>query len=140
MALAAGLGFAQVACAPQKALIIEQTEYRPPLGTGDVGAAYFSIRSAKTDRIVAISSSAAQAVEIHASVTEGDSVSMKRMESVELPAGKTVTFEPGGLHLMVISPSKEGFESGFPITIELQSGARETVPFRKFDGVGNHHS
>jgi periplasmic copper chaperone A len=140
MALAAGLGFAQVACAPRKALVIEHTEFRPPLGSGDIGAAYFSIRSARADRIVAISSSAARAVQIHASVTEGDIVTMKRMETIELPAGKTVKFEPGGLHLMVISPSKEAFESGFPITIELQSGARETVPFRKFDGAGNHHN
>jgi len=122
------LGFA--ACAPAEGLSIRDAEFRPPLGSSGVGAAYFTIRSSAPDRIVAISSSEADAVEIHSSVTERGMASMKRLDSVPLPAGKAVAFAPGGLHLMVFSPRMNEAESWLPITIEFESGARKTVPFR----------
>lgn len=119
-------------------LAIEKAEFRPPLGSTGVGAAYFTIRSAKDDAIIAISSSAADSIEIHTSVTKDGRSSMQRIETLELPAGKTVRFEPGGNHLMVFSPRVEPSASGFPITIELQSGGRETVSFEIVTGGGNH--
>lgn len=125
------------ACGPQKAeapLSVEHTQFTPPLGATGIGAAYFTIRSAKADRIVAVSSPAADKIEIHASVTKGTSVSMQRLETVELPAGKTVKFEPGGMHLMVFSPRSEAAARAFPITIELQSGTKEIVAFEKVEG------
>src|SRR5689334_6552440 len=81
------------ACGPQAPLAplsIEHAEFHPPLGSSGIGAGYFTITSAKADRIVAVSSSLADAVEIHASVTKGDRVTMQRLETLELPAGKTV--------------------------------------------------
>jgi copper(I)-binding protein len=137
-AFALGLGLA--ACAPAESFSIRDAEFRPPLGSSGIGAAYFTIRSAKPDRIVAISSSAADAVEIHSSVTERGMMSMRRMESVPLPAGKTVSFAPGGMHLMVFAPRVSPEEKGFPITIELESGVRKTVAFRTIEaaaGQGN---
>ena len=124
------LGLGAAACAPAEQLSIRDAEFRPPLGSSGVGAGYFIITSAKPDRIVAISSSAAEAIEIHSSVTEGGMMSMKRLLSVPLPAGKSVKFAPGGLHLMVFSPRLDGTEAGLPITIELESGLRKTVPFQ----------
>ena len=125
---------------PVEPLSIEHAEFRPPLGSSGIGAAYFTIRSETADRIVAVSSSLADAVEIHASVTNGDRVTMQRLETVELPAGKTVKFEAGSMHLMVFSPRGEASAKAFPITIELQSGAKETVAFEKLDGASNHPS
>jgi copper(I)-binding protein len=63
---------------------------------------------------------------------------MQHVETLKLPAGKTVRFEPGGNHLMVFSPRVEASSSAFPITIELQSGGRETVSFEIVPGGGNH--
>src|SRR5262245_36233735 len=67
-------------------LAIENAQFRPPLGASGIGVAYFTIRSDKGDRIVSVSSSAAESVEIHTSVSQGDNVSMRRVESVDLPA------------------------------------------------------
>jgi copper(I)-binding protein len=61
---------------------------------------------------------------------------MHRLESVPLPAGKTVTFAPGGMHLMVFSPRLGEAEREFPITIELESGTRKTVSFRTSGPAG----
>jgi copper(I)-binding protein len=128
ISIALGLGL--LACAPAESLAIRDAEFRQPLGSSGVGAAYFAIRSSTPDRIVAISSSAAHAVEIHSSVTERGMMSMKRLASVSLPAGKTVEFAPGGMHLMIFSPRLDPAAAEIPITIELESGLRATVPFR----------
>lgn len=124
--------------APAQPLTIEHAEFRPPLGSTGIGAAYFTIRSAKDDAIIAVTSSAADSVEIHTSVTKDGRATMQHIETLELPAGKTVRFEPGGNHLMVFSPRVEASASAFPITIELQSGGRETVSFEIVPGGGNH--
>lgn len=132
-----GAAISLAACGPQKAespLTVEQTQFTPPLGSTGIGAAFFTIRSAKADRIVAVSSPLADSIEIHGSVTKGNSVSMQRLETVELPAGKTVKFEPGGMHLMVFSPRSDAAAKAFPITIELQSGTKEIVAFQKVEG------
>lgn len=135
-ALAAGLA----ACAPAESLVIRDAEFHPPLGSSGIGAGYFTIRSVKTDRIVAVTSPEAASIEIHASVTTNGQASMKRLEAVELPAGETVRFEPGGMHLMVFSPRRDGLKTAFPITIELQSGLKETVPFKMLEGGVENHS
>jgi copper(I)-binding protein len=135
VALAAGLA----ACAPGERLAISDAEFHPPLGSSGIGAAYFTITSAVADRIVAVTSTEADSIEIHASVSKDGQASMRRMETVELPAGKAVRFEPGGMHLMVFSPRVDGLKTTFPITIELQSGLKQTVPFKKSEGGGEHH-
>jgi copper(I)-binding protein len=118
------------ACGPgAPTLRIENAEYRAPLGTSEIGVAYFSITSASADRIVGISSPQANSIEMHASVTEGSRTSMKRLDAVDLPAGKTVTFGPKGMHLMVFTPKPLPAGATFPMQIALQSGRIETVPF-----------
>lgn len=129
--LALGLG----ACGQGAAVTIENAVFRPPLGSTGIGVAYFTIRSGKADKIVAVSSAEAERIEIHASVTQGGNVSMKQLQAVDLPAGETVRFAPGGMHLMVFSPRERRADAAFPITIELQSGAKQTAPFRPISGV-----
>ena len=119
--------------------VIEHAEFRPPLGATGIGVGYFTIRSDKDDRIVAISSSAADSIEIHASATEGGNVSMQKLDGVDLPAGRAVEFKSGGMHLMVFSPRLSSGALTFPITIELQSGAKPTALFRVIKGEAEHH-
>ena len=110
-------------------LTIENAEYRPPLVDGGTGVAYFSVTSSIADRIVGVSSPLAKAVEIHESLSAGGMAGMKMREGVDLVAGKPVTFGPGGLHLMVISPQPLPAAATFPIQIKLQSGAVQTISF-----------
>lgn len=122
--------FALVACGGKtESLTIADATYRPPLTDGGTGAAYFSITSNIPDKIVNVSSPDAQAVEIHQSDNSGGMASMHRMQSVDLPAGKTVAFGPSGLHLMVISPTPQHASATFRIQIELESGRSQTISF-----------
>lgn len=110
-------------------LSVENASYRPPLVEGGVGVAYFSITSNTVDRITGVSSPQAKAVEIHESTSSGGMAGMARLDGVDLPAGKTVTFGPGGLHLMVIAPEIATANATFPIQIALESGRVETISF-----------
>jgi len=128
------------ACQPADPLAISNPVFQPPLGSSGIGAAYFTIRSAAADRIVSVTSSQADSIEIHASVTENGRASMHRLETVELPAGKPVEFATGGMHLMIFSPRQNLGETSFPITIELQSGAKKTIAFENRRGGEDNHS
>lgn len=124
------MAFVLAACGQGgSSLTVTDAKYRPPLGATGIGVAYFSVRSETADRIIGVSSPEAASIEMHGSVSNGVQTVMKRMESVDLPAGKTVTFGPKGMHLMVFGPKPLAEGATFPIQIELQSGRSETVAF-----------
>lgn len=119
------------ACAPvAPPLSVSNAIYRAPLGASGVGVAYVSITSARPDRIVAVSSPLAAAVEMHASMDAVGQSRMERLESVPLPAGEPVIFAPRGMHFMVFSPQNIPAGATFPIQIELESGVKEVVAFQ----------
>lgn len=119
-----------------ESLTIDNATYRAPLTDGGVGVAYFSITSAKADRITGLSSPHAGRIEMHATVTTDGMASMERLDSVELPAGQTVTFAARGMHLMVFSPQSLAPDATFPIQITLESGRSETISFAQTLGTG----
>ena len=123
-------------CERAAGFTVADAQFQPPFGGSGVGVGYFAIRSKKADRIVKVSSTAAKTVEIHEMTMAGQVMSMPRRESVDLPAGKTIEFKPGGLHLMVFSPAETAPGAAIPITIELQSGLKQTVEF-KAPKIGN---
>ena len=75
-----------------------------PAKFGDNDAAYFVIENgtSQEDRLLSAQTDIASAVEMHLSQMEGDHMSMHQQEAVTLPAGETVEFSPGGLHIMLV--------------------------------------
>jgi copper(I)-binding protein len=132
----ASLALAVAGCGEPTGFTVKDAAFQPPLGAGDVGVAYFTIRSAKADAIVKVSSPAAKAVEIHEMKMAGDMMSMARRDTVDLPAGRAVEFKPNGLHLMVFSPDLAEHPQTFPITIQLQSGLTKTIEFTERNQPG----
>lgn len=92
--------------------------------TARVGAGYLTIRSlGAADRLTGGHTAAAEALELH--THEHDSAGVMRMravESIEIPAGGTVTLGPGGLHLMLVgltAPLAEG--DRVPVTLVFEA-------------------
>jgi len=81
------------------------------------------------DRLVGAESDAALAVEIHRTVIEDDGrVFMRMLEDVVLPAGETVRFRPGSLHLMVVVPDERVRAGGtFEVTLLFARSAPVTL-------------
>ena len=92
-----------------------------PASQGGNGAVYFAIRSSQADEMTGVSSDIAQAVEMHESKMSGDVMQMRQLETVPLDAREYVTFEPGGLHIMLIG-LKQDLTAGeeFEITLHFK--------------------
>ena len=81
------------------------------------------------DRLVGADTDAAIAVEVHRTVVEDDGRAVMRLlDDVALPAGSTVRFRPGELHLMVIVPDERVVVGGtFDVTLRFERSAPATV-------------
>jgi periplasmic copper chaperone A len=91
----------------------------PP--TASVGVVYFSISNlgSQADRLLAVSSGVATAVELHESHTVKGVVEMRRVSAVDCPPGVTVKSEPGGLHVMLVGLMRP-LVTGTVLTVTLQ--------------------
>jgi len=103
---------------------------------GDVsmGAFYFTVANhgEAADTLVSVQSEVAETIEIHSVTMEGNVMHMAPLEGgLEIPAGETVTLEPGGFHVMLIGLTKSlKAEETFDATLTFE-GAGEvevTVP------------
>jgi copper(I)-binding protein len=84
-------------------------------------AAYFVISNPgdTVDALVGASSPAAASVEIHETSTDASGMTgMHPIERIEIPAGGTVTLEPGGYHLMLMGLTGQ-LASGDTVELEL---------------------
>lgn len=74
----------------------------PP--TARATAAYFELENptAETLQVTGVRCDLAETSEIHESVTDGGVMSMRPRPVVAVHAGETVSFTPGGLHVMLI--------------------------------------
>lgn len=83
-------------CQSQPKLESDNGWVRLPAVAGRPAAAYFTIKGgAKPVNLIDVSSDVAIGSEMH----EGG-MAMKKVDAVPIPAGGTVTFQPGGRHVM----------------------------------------
>lgn len=89
--------------------------------------AFVTLTSTADARLVKASSPLAKIVEIHESTTHGGVNRMQAVESVALPAGKTVQLKPGGLHVMLMGLSKP-LKAGdsVPLTLTIDEKGKLT--------------
>jgi len=97
------------------------------------GAGYLEIdNDAKTpDRLLAISSDAAERVELHTVQTENGVARMRHLpEGIEVPANGDVKLAPGGYHVMFMN-LKQPFVAGakVPATMKFEKAGEVAVTF-----------
>lgn len=93
------------------------------------GAAYLSLTSDSGDRLLAATTPVADLVMIHAAATDANGVSrMVHVEVLDLAPGQTVTFAPGGMHLMLMDlEGKLDEGTRFPLTLTFETAGEMTV-------------
>ena len=130
--VAAGLAAVGVAAAqpnqPSPRIEIAQPWARATPGRAQNGAVYLTIRAPAGDRLVALSSPVAAAVELHESAMAGMVTKMRRLAGVAIPAGQSVAFAPGGRHIMLVglkAPLREG--QSFSLTLTFAKAGPQTV-------------
>lgn len=71
-----------------------------------VGGAYMDISSKHGARLVSAQSPVSDKVTIHSMSMKNGVMEMRKMKSLEIPAGKTVSLSPEGVHLMLMDIKK----------------------------------
>lgn len=92
-----------------------------PTPAGANGALYFQLvnEGDGADRLLGATTDAAAAVELHETRAGDDGLSrMVPVEAVDVGAGETVGFEPGGLHVMLLDV--EPLDEGDVVTVVLE--------------------
>lgn len=92
--------------------------------------AFMHITSTTDSKLVDVKSPVAKIVEIHESKMENDVMSMQRVASLALPAGKAVVIKPEGYHIMLIDlvgQIKEGDTVPLTLVVEDDKGVKETI-------------
>lgn len=112
-------------------LTIEAPWARASAGAARAGAAYLRIvnAGAEADRLVGVSSPAAESVELHTHMTTGGVMRMRRIEAVSVPGNTAAELKPGGDHVMLMGltgPLKQG--GTFPLTLSFEKAGKITVP------------
>jgi copper(I)-binding protein len=135
------LGLAATAqAAPGRAGAIEAvTPWSRPAVAGGSGVGYMTLvnRGRKADALVGVESPAARKVEVHRASLTGGVMSMAPAARVEIPPGGSVSFAPGGYHLMFLGLARN-LKPGdrLPATLSLASGGKLRVSFAVGSGVG----
>jgi periplasmic copper chaperone A len=109
---------------------VEQAWARPTVAGQQGGGGFLSITSPVADRLVGGSTTLAERFELHSMSMKGDVMEMRQVESIELPAGKTVDLKPGGLHVMFIG-LKQPLASGskVPVILKFEKAGEVEVEF-----------
>ena len=92
-----------------------------PAAAGAETAVYFTIVNGKVDpdTLVGASTDAAQSASIHQTTTDASGMTgMQMTASVAIPGGGTVTFEPGGYHVM-LTGLKQALNAGDQVKVTL---------------------
>lgn len=87
-----------------------------------IAAGYMTIRNAAAaDKLLGASSPAAERVETHVTVKDGDVSRMREVKSYDVPSRGALTLAPGGSHLMLVNikaPLKAGDK--VPLTLKFE--------------------
>lgn len=89
----------------KKTLHVAHGWARESIGAGANGVAFVVVHNPtdQEDRLVSLSSSAAEKTEIHTHEKSTDGImSMVHVPELDVPAGAHIEFQPGGLHIMLI--------------------------------------
>ena len=126
---------AAAACALITLPALAQTSVKEPWVRGTVAqqmatGAFMQITSTGGGKLLSVSSPAAGVVEVHEMAMDGNTMRMRALPALDLPAGKAVELKPGGYHVMLMdlkAPLKAGDTVDLSLLIEAADGKRETL-------------
>lgn len=93
-------------------------------------AAFMTLRNktGNDNAVIAASSPAADAVELHTHTMDNGMMKMRRIDSIALPAKGSAELKPGGLHIMLIG-LKEQLKPGMKVdlTLKFADGSEQSI-------------
>lgn len=111
----------------------------------NVGGGYMIIENTSdtADKLVAVHVAEIPRIGLHLSETDANGVArMIRQDGVPIPAGETIMFKPGGLHIMFMGLGGDPFEVGEKIkaTLVFETAGELDVVFNVEARSADNHS
>lgn len=105
---------------------------RTPPPNAPAAAVYFTLKNSgkQPDKLLSVSTPRAAEAMLHQNIDNNGVMQMRAAEAgIALPAGATVEFKPGGLHVMLMG-IKQALQNGqvFPLTLNFARAGKVTVP------------
>ena len=113
-------------------VVVHDAWARASAGAAHMGAVYLALTGgAQLDRLMGVSTPVAATAGVHESSAEGGVMRMRGIDALPILPGKTVTFAPGGYHIMLMDLSHPlAAGQTFPITLMFEHAAPMTVNVR----------
>lgn len=87
---------------PSDGVEISNARINPPLPGQTTGVAFMELNNyGDDDRLIAITSSASEWIELHTHLNEDGVMKMRRVDGIDLPHDKAVALKPGSYHVMM---------------------------------------
>jgi copper(I)-binding protein len=131
--IAFALAALALAAAAQAQLSVKEPWVRATVAHQKATGAFMQLTAASELRVVEASSPVAGIVEIHEMAMVKDVMKMRAVDTLVLPAGKTVELKPGGYHVMLMDLKGQVRDGDtVPLTLVVQGtdGKRQNVEIK----------
>ncbi|KQQ89060.1 copper chaperone PCu(A)C [Massilia sp. Leaf139] len=89
--------------------------------------AFMRVQSAQAARLVGVSTPAAGRAELHEMAMENNTMRMRHVDAIDLPAGKPVHLASGGYHVMLFDLKRQLKEGEtVPVTLVVEDAAKKS--------------
>ena len=124
--LAAGLFATSALAQTSVQLSVTEPWVRATVPAAKSAGALMHLQSATNARLVGVSTPVAGRAEIHEMAMENNTMRMRAVDGIDLPAGKPVHLASGGYHLMFFE-LKQQLKEGetVPVTLTVQDAAKK---------------
>ncbi len=113
--------------------------YIPAMPTGQPNGLAYMVLTNGSDQdyeLVGAEGEVAKTLELHTHIMQDGMMQMKKIEKIDLPAGKEVKLETGGLHVMLIGLNQDLVpDTKVSLTLIFNDGSKKEleVPVRKIE-------
>jgi copper(I)-binding protein len=128
LAFALFLSFPIAACVQPAPIEVKEVWARDTVGSTANAAVYMTITSPTPDRLIAASAPVAKKTYLMTMEGGGGAMGMKYLKAIEIPASKSVSLNPSGLHVWLADlnqPLRAG--QTFPLLLEFEKAGQRKV-------------
>jgi periplasmic copper chaperone A len=103
---------------------------RATVAAQKVTGAFMQVQSATPARLLGVQAEVAGRAELHEMAMDGQTMRMRRVDAIELPAGKMVNLASGGYHIMLMDLKrqvKQGEHIDLVLQVQDAAGKRQDV-------------
>ena len=128
--LALGLSLVGLALQVSAQTRVDDTWVRATVAGQPSSGAFMTVTASSDSKLLSVQTPVAKLVQIHEMSMKDDVMKMQQVDSVALPAGKPVSFDPNGYHIMLMNLTgqiKDGDKVPLTLTVENAKGEKESI-------------